>query len=112
MEKSHSERQPIRLRRGKAYHRAVQAEWKKVADGQVSLESLEKAVAKGSGAPGRVDVLVISGGNLAAVAEIKASDWDHMTGQAVRRNAHRQIRQVWDYIRIPACGGTRRVARH
>ena len=30
--------------------------------------------------------------------EIKASDWDRMTTEAVRRNVRRQVKQIWDYI--------------
>lgn len=33
-----------------------------------------------------------------AVVEIKASDWDRMKPNAVRRNALRQVRQIWSYI--------------
>lgn len=35
---------------------------------------------------------------LVAVVEIKASDWDRMTVNAVRKNAARQASQIWDYI--------------
>ena len=37
-------------------------------------------------------------GDDVAVVEIKASDWDRMTPCAVRRNARRQIRQIWSYV--------------
>jgi len=35
---------------------------------------------------------------LVSCVEIKASNWDRMTEQSIRRNVKRQISQVWDYI--------------
>jgi hypothetical protein len=73
----------------------VQCEWADQAEGEVTAE---KTVRKPSGRAGRVDVYVVADGKLVAVAEIKASDWDRMTLRALRRNARRQIRQIWRYI--------------
>ena len=49
---------------------------------------------------GRVDIFVGEDGDdvLVAVAEVKASDWDAMKPQNVRKNVRRQVRQIWDYI--------------
>ena len=86
--------EPERLRRGKSFHRHVQAEWK-VGEGEVVSE---KPVVKPSGRRGRVDVFVAVDDRLVAIAEIKSSDWDAMTESAARRNVKRQARQIWDYI--------------
>lgn len=40
-----------------------------------------------------------------ALVEIKASDWDRMTDNAVRKNVRRQIKQIWDYIETQIMGG-------
>ena len=88
-------REPDRLRRGKAFHKKIQVEWDKEAEGEISTE---KTVIKPSGRKGRMDVHAAGDDKLVGVVEIKASDWDRMTVQALRRNVRRQIRQIWDYI--------------
>jgi hypothetical protein len=45
-----------------------------------------------------MDVLVNVEDDMVAIAEIKASDWDRMTPDAVRRNVRRQANQIWEYI--------------
>jgi len=90
-----SSKEPKQLRRGKAFHKEIQADWINNAEGQVLTE---KAITKPSGRKGRVDIFVNTDDKLVAVAEAKASDWDEMTNSAVRRNVRRQIKQVWDYI--------------
>lgn len=87
--------EPRRLKRGKEFHRQVQAEWKATAEGEICPERL---VVKPSGRRGRVDVLVDPEEPMVAVVEIKASDWDRMTESNVRRNVKRQARQIWSYI--------------
>lgn len=88
-------REPRQLRRGKAFHRRVQKGWLLGAEGRVYVE---KRIATPGGRAGRADLLVEADDRLAAVVEIKASDWDRMTLQGVRRNARRHARQIWDYI--------------
>ena len=87
--------EPLRLKRGKRFHTSVQAEWEDAAAGVVSRE---KAVTKLNGRTGRIDIYVEADDALAAVVEIKHSDWDAMTPEAVRCNAKRYARQVWNYI--------------
>ena len=87
--------EPDRLRRGKALHRKVQDNWKDTAEGKVWPE---KPITKPSGRTGRIDIHVQADEELVAVVEIKNSDWDAMTPQAVRRNAKRYARQLWNYI--------------
>lgn len=88
--------EPIQLQRGKAFHKKMQAEWLGTAEGRILIE---KAITKRTGRKGRIDIFVDDDGDkLVAVAEVKACDWEKMTDSAVRRNARRQIKQVWDYI--------------
>ena len=89
--------EPKRLREGKAFHRKVQAEWKADAEGNVETEKTVKKKDR----KGRLDVFVSNDGSeVRAIVEIKNSDWDKMTPQAVRRNVKRQARQVWRYIEL------------
>ena len=87
--------EPERLRRGRAVHRKIQDEWEDTAEGDVWPE---KPITKPSGRSGRIDVHVQADEGLVAVVEVKSSDWDAMTPKAVRRNAKRYARQLWDYI--------------
>lgn len=88
-------REPRVLVRGKRFHRTVQAEWLRTAQGRVSVET---GVRKLSGQRGRMDVFVDGDDTLVAIGEIKASSWDRMTATVIRRNILRQARQVWDYV--------------
>lgn len=91
-------REPRSLREGKAFHRKVQAEWVADAEGDVRTEMTVK---KEGGKTGRLDVFVSSDDSeVRAIVEIKHSDWDKMTPQAVRRNVKRQARQIWRYIEL------------
>lgn len=88
--------EPQQLRASKAFHRQVQADWKAHAQGDVETE---KATRRPGGKPGRMDVFVSEeGSEVRAIVEIKHSDWDKMTPEAVHRNVKRQARQVWRYI--------------
>lgn len=76
----------------------MQDKWKETAEGIISSE---EPIIKPSGRPGRIDVYVKDDDkkdNLVAVVELKASDWDSMTLKAVKRNARRYVKQIWDYI--------------
>ncbi len=89
--------EPERLKRGKGFHKKIQAQWESEAEGSVFSE---RWVIKKTGRNGRVDIFVNDDDpdGCIAIVEIKASDWDIMTKQAVMRNIRRQIRQVWGYI--------------
>ena len=93
--------EPGRLKRGKAFHREVQDEWKAEAEGRVERE---KRITKPDGRNGRIDVHV-DGESDVAVVEIKMSDWDRMTLDAVRRNVRRQARQIWQYVESQLADG-------
>lgn len=91
-------KEPQRLHAGKAFHRKVQADWMANAEGDVQIEMTSKVPGKKSG---RLDVYVSDdGSDVRAIVEIKHSDWDKMTPEAVRRNVKRQARQVWRYIEL------------
>ena len=91
--------EPVALRRGKQFHKEVQLDWLQTAkDG---IPKAEKTIIKPSGRHGRIDVFVDVDDDevdMVAVVEIKASDWDRMTLQAVKRNARRYANQIWNYI--------------
>ena len=90
-------KEPKRLRRGKAFHKKIQKEWLETAQGTILPEKTIRRLTKRRG---RIDVFVDddSNENHVAVVEIKASDWNRMKSKAVRRNAMRQVRQIWSYI--------------
>ena len=87
--------EPSRLKRGKLFHKKIQSDWVKEAEGDIKLE---KGITKPSGRKGRVDILVDPDCEMVAIAEVKTTDWDRMTDANVRRNAKRHIRQIWNYI--------------
>lgn len=87
--------EPEILRRGKDFHRAVQDDWMRTAQGEVAVE---KGVKRPSGRRGRIDILTGSNTGSVGVAEVKATDWDRMAEPSLRRNVARQARQIWGYI--------------
>ena len=87
--------EPKHIRQGKEFHKKIQKEWHKNAEGNVKTE---KSMTKPSGRKGRMDIFVKSDETLVAIVEIKASDWNAMTSTVVRRNVKRQACQIWDYI--------------
>jgi hypothetical protein len=89
--------EPLPLRRGKAFHKLIQAEWEREAQGKVTSE---EPVTKPTGRRGRVDVFIDDDDPKApiAVIEIKATDWERIKPQNVRRNVKRQIRQIYSYV--------------
>jgi hypothetical protein len=88
-------KEPEQLIRGKEFHKKLQEDWHRKAQGEVKHE---EGIVKPSGRKGRMDIFVDANNNLVGVVEIKASDWDSMTLKALRRNVSRQASQIWDYI--------------
>jgi len=88
-------KEPKILSRGKDFHKKVQKDWEINAEGTISTE---KQIKKPSGKMGRIDVCVNSDEKLAAVVELKNSDWDKIKIEAVKKNVNRQAGQIWDYI--------------
>ena len=88
--------EPAVLRRGKRFHKLIQAEWLATAEGSLHPE---RTVDQTDGRRGRVDILVDEiGDDLLSVVEVKSTDWDNVRDANVRRNVRRQIRQVWRYV--------------
>jgi hypothetical protein len=89
--------EPAQLRRGKVFHKLIQAEWQREAEGDIHVE---RRVVRVGGHKGRVDVFVEDDNpkGVIAIVEVKATDWDRITEENVRRNVRRQIRQIWSYI--------------
>jgi hypothetical protein len=87
--------EPPRLGRGRAFHAALQREWRHDVKEPVTAE---KGIRKPSGRKGRIDVFVDDGRGSVSVVELKDTNWDAMTLAAVTRNVGRQCRQVWSYI--------------
>lgn len=74
----------------------IQNEWLAPAkDGKVRPERYVRIL---NGRKGRVDILVEELGDFVSIVEIKATDWDRIKPENLRRNIRRQIRQVWSYI--------------
>jgi hypothetical protein len=97
-------KEPTQLRRGKAFHRLIQKEWERDAEGDVKSE---RHVRKPNGRKGRVDVFVNDDDpeSSIAIVEVKATDWDKIKRKNIRRNARRQIRQIWSYIESQILNG-------
>lgn len=90
-------KEPTCLLRGKTFHKKIQEDWKKTAQGDVVAE---RTVLKLNKRRGRVDIFVNDDDpeGTIAIIEIKASNWDIMTEKAVKRNVRRQINQIYGYI--------------
>ena len=84
------------LRRGKQFHKLIKEE--RLAETKDEIPCPERTTWRVSGRNGRVDILAEELGDYVSVVEIKASDWDSVAPANVRRNARRQIRQIWSYI--------------
>ena len=89
--------EPFQLRRGKAFHKLIQQEWEREAEGEVKSE---RHICKPNGRKGRVDVFVNDDNpeSSIAIVEVKATDWDKIKKKNLCRNVRRQIRQIWSYI--------------
>ncbi len=89
-------REPNILKNGKRFHKLIQDEWiATTKDGEARPEKYIKRV---DGRKGRVDILIEELGDFVSIIEIKATDWDRIKPENVKRNIRRQIRQVWRYI--------------
>jgi hypothetical protein len=92
-------KEPERLMRGKQFHKNIQRDWER-GDNRAEGKRVthEEEITKPSGRRGRIDIFVDADDNLRALVEIKSTDWDKMSLDAVRRNVKRQANQIWDYI--------------
>ena len=95
--------EPDQLRRGKEFHRLVQADWAgTVVDGTARPEhSIQLSALIGKGAKirrGRIDIFIDKINDFVTVVEIKATNWDAVKPKNRRKllGAHR--RQVMKYV--------------
>ena len=95
---------PRRLRRGNAFQEIVQADF--IANTQGGGVEREARIHFGSAGPknrnvtGRVDIWIDDNIKIGAIAvyEIKATDWDLIAPENVRRNIYRHQKQLLDYV--------------
>ncbi len=92
---SRGPREPSVLRRGKRLEAQEKAGWSR-RKGEELL--FEKRVVDPRGKRGRLDIFVRSDDQLAAIGEVKATNWDKVRPNRVRALASRHARQVWRYI--------------
>ena len=91
--------EPACLRRGKRFHKRVQEDWRRTAEGEISIEKtipLLPSSVVGRRRRGRMDVFVGEDDGMVAVVEIKATDWDRV--KQVRKVLGSHERQVWKYV--------------
>lgn len=94
--------EPKQLRRGKAFHKRVQADWERDAAGNVQPEHTIALLGKrnpvGRRRRGRLDIFVDDTEDYVVVVEIKATDWDRIKPRNITRNLGSHARQVWKYV--------------
>lgn len=93
--------EPAQFRRGKEFHKLVQADFEKTnIDGEaateawISFERIKQATSKG----GRADVLVTGLGDYVAIYEIKATDWNRIKPGNIKKNLWRHQHQLFKYV--------------
>ncbi len=108
--------EPEILRRGKLFHKRVQADWLREAEGRVAAEQTIFMSMLSTSArhvrQGRLDLFVDLTDDYVTVVEIKSTDWDHIHAGHVRHLLGSHRRQVWRYIekyldsdRVSVCAG-------
>ena len=99
VKKASKGKEPERFVQGKQFHKNLQRDWENGANrAQGKRMTHEEEIIKPSGRKGRIDIFVDADDNLMAIVEVKSTDWNRMTLEAVRRNVRRQANQIWDYI--------------
>ncbi len=95
--------EPEILRRGKAFHKRVQADWEKTAKGgkikpehTIPLSLLRKKANRPKS--GRLDIFVDEMGDFISIVEIKSTDWDKVKAKNRKKLLGSHRRQVWKYI--------------
>ena len=95
--------EPEILRRGKAFHKRVQEDWKETAKGgkiniehSIPLSILRKKTNRARS--GRLDIFVDEMGDFISVVEIKSTDWDKVKVRNRKKLLGSHRRQVWKYI--------------
>jgi hypothetical protein len=90
--------EPVDLRRGKEFHRLVQASWRDRHGGFAI--AIEGTLTYSQGQRGRSDIQVYLADAVPfeSLLEIKSRDFDRMTARGVRRAIQRDRRQIWRYL--------------
>lgn len=96
-------REPVNLRKGKEFQKIVQADYKNDSiDGEVGIEEFVsfKNVSGIKQKSGRMDIIIhnAAGDNYVMIMEIKATDWDKIKQENIKRNIYRHSKQLYNYI--------------
>jgi len=88
--------QPEQLQRGKLFQAIVQEDFR--TNNQSGLAEIEKCISLLSKKTGRMDIAVTNLGDMVAIYELKATDWDEIKPANVNRNLYRHQRQLFTYV--------------
>jgi hypothetical protein len=96
-------REPVHLKRGKEFQKIVQADYKNNSiDGKVGIEEFVsfKNVSGIKQKSGRMDIIIHNdiGDNYVMIMEIKATDWDKIKPENIKRNIYKHGKQLYNYI--------------
>jgi len=82
--------EPSRLRRGKEFHKLIQDEWEREAQGDIISE---RHIIKPNGRRGRIDIFVNDDDpeSSVAIVEIKATDWDKIAPKIGRASCRERV---------------------
>jgi hypothetical protein len=93
--------EPEQLKRGKKFQRIVQEDfeqntknWKCLSEAFISFKELEKIKQKS----GRIDIFIKGLGDFVTIVEIKATDWDRIKPENIKKNLYRHQKQLFNYI--------------
>jgi hypothetical protein len=94
--------EPEILRLGKEFHRRVQSDWERTAEGKIHCEH---GIAFGVDVKraahlrrGRIDIFVDKISDFVTVVEIKSTDWEKVKTRNLRHLLSAHSRQVWKYV--------------
>ncbi|MBI2999333.1 MAG: hypothetical protein HYY46_12945 [Deltaproteobacteria bacterium] len=94
--------EPEILQLGKAFHRRVQSDWERTAEGKIHSEhgivfgiDIARAMRVRRG---RVDLFVDELGDFVTIVEIKSTDWEKVKPASRRNLLSAHSRQVWKYV--------------
>ena len=95
--------EPEQLRRGKRFHRRVQADWSGTVEDApvliehgIALQFLPRSAKRVR--RGRIDVFIDKIEDFVTVVEIKSTDWDKVKPKNRRKVLGSHRRQVWKYV--------------
>ena len=90
--------EPIRLKRGKAFHKLVQQIFRNQSEGRVQPEAGVIDFTKKTQKRNRLDILITNLGNEVAIIELKNTDWNKIPEGRVTQNLYKHQRQILGYI--------------